>query len=219
MTSLATILPGGIRAAVRPCAVWQLCLLALALPGFAHAEVSKIGRAFPIAEPDALSEIESKVVPQPATMAGRFGPMNRWQALRAAALAPAPVNRTRFSVPFHTLEEDIRLPDGRLLYAKGYTFNPLSYVTLAQRLIIVAPRDLDWALVRARPSDFILLAAGGPKDSDAITLGRKKARALFILEPRMKERLGLTVAPVIVHQVGQRLQLDEYRLPPRRAGT
>lgn len=214
--STATRSKGG---RIRPRAFLPLWLLALALPGFAHGEVSKIGRTFPITEADALSEIESKVVAQPATMAGRFGPMNRWQALRAAALAPAPVNRTRFSVPFHTLEEDIRLPDGRLLYAKGYTFNPLSYVTLAQRLIIAAPRDLDWALVRARPSDFILLAAGGPKDSDAITLGRKKARALFILEPRVKERLGLTVAPVIVHQVGQRLQLDEYRLPPRRAGT
>jgi len=219
MTIAAAILPRGIPARVRLTALWPLWLLAFALSGFAHGEVSKIGRTFPIAEPDALSEIEGKVAAQPATMAGRFGPMNRWQALRAAALAPAPSSRTRFSVPFHTLEEDIRLPDGRLLYAKGYTFNPLSYVTLAQHLIIVAPRDLDWALTRAKQSDFILLAAGGPKDGDAITLSQKKARALFILEPRVKERLGLTVAPVIVHQVGQRLQLDEYRLPLRRAGS
>lgn len=219
MTIAAAIPPRGISARVRLTTVWPLWLLALTLPGLAHSEVSKIGRTFPIAEPDALREIEGKVAAQPARMAGRFGPMRQWQALRSAPLAPALSNRTRFSVPFHTLEEDIRLPDGRLLYAKGYTFNPLSYVTLAQRLIIVAPRDLDWALARAKHSDFILLAAGGPKDGDAITLSQKKARALFILEPRVKERLGLTVAPVIVHQVGQRLQLDEYRLPPRRTGS
>lgn len=219
MTPPASTATHGKGGRIRPRTLLPLWLLALALPGFAHAEVSKIGRTFPIAEPDALREIAGKVAVQPASMAGRFGPMNRWQALHSAALAPAPSSRTRFSVPFHTLEEDIRLPDGRLLYAKGYTFNPLSYVTLAQRLIIVAPRDLDWALTRAKQSDYILLAAGGPKDGDAITLSRKKARALFILEPRVKERLGLTFAPVIVHQVGQRLRLDEYRLPPRRAGS
>jgi conjugal transfer pilus assembly protein TraW len=32
-------------------------------------------------------------------------------------------------VPFYTLDDDIRLPDGRLLYAKGYTFNPLAYTS------------------------------------------------------------------------------------------
>lgn len=198
------------------CALWAA---ALAVPGPAAAGTSKIGRTWPIAEPDALTEIESRVAAQPAGIAGRFGPRSQWQALRAASLGPATANQTRFVVPFHTLEEDIRLPDGHLLYAKGYTFNPLSYVTLAQRLIIVAPRDLDWALGKARGGDFILLAAGGASEGDAISLGKKKGRALFILEPRIKERLGLTVAPVIVHQVGQRLQLDESRPESRKTGV
>jgi conjugal transfer pilus assembly protein TraW len=86
-------------------------------------------------------------------------------------LAPAIVTRTRFVVPFYTLEDDIRLPDGRLLYAKGYTFNPLTYVSLPQRLIVVPPRDLDWAMREAAPGDDILLTAGSAGDSDAITLG------------------------------------------------
>ncbi|WP_107715549.1 MULTISPECIES: conjugal transfer protein TraW [unclassified Novosphingobium] len=186
--------------------------LASCLPVAAHAGTSTIGRTWPIVEPDALTEIESRVAGQPASITGKFGARSQWSAMRSASLARTALSRTRYVVPFYTLDQDITLPGGRLLYAKGYTFNPLAYVTLAQRLIVVQPRDLDWALAQARPSDFILLAAGGPRDADAIALGQKHARALFILEDRVKTRLGLTVAPVIVHQVGQRLQLDEVRL-------
>lgn len=49
-------------------------------------------------------------------------------------------------------------------------------------------------------------AVAGP---DPIALGEKVGRPLFLLEERVKDRLDLTVAPVIVHQVGQHLVLTE----------
>lgn len=55
------------------------------------------------------------------------------------------------------------MDDGKLLYPKGYTFNPLTYVSMPQRLIVVHSRDLNWALGHARASDWILLAGGGPE--------------------------------------------------------
>ena len=183
----------------------------LAVPA-AIADTATIGRTWPIAEPDALAEIEARAARQPANMAAAFGPRSRWSALRAASLGIARQDRTRFVVPFYTLPDEIRLPDGKLLYPKGFTFNPLSYVSLPQRLIIVRPHDLSWALKTAKLTDFILLAAGDETDADAITLGERHGRALFILEERVKERLSLTVAPAIVRQVGQRLEIREYRL-------
>jgi len=159
-----------------------------------------------------MSEIEARAAVQPANIASRFGPRERWSAMRSAPLARATVDRTRSIIPFYTVEQEIRLPDGKLLYPEGFTFNPLTYVSLPQRLIIVQPGDLAWALKTATITDFILLAAGGPKDADALTLGERYGRAIFILEPRIKERLGLTVAPVIVRQVGQKLELSEVRI-------
>lgn len=173
-----------------------------------HAEASTIGRTWPIAEPDALSEIEGRAAQVP-DMKAAFGPRERWSAMKAATLGIARADRNRTVVPFYTLDQDIRLQDGRLLYAKGYSFNPLAYVSLPQRLIVVHPAELDWALRTAAPADFILLAAGGPRDADAITLGERHGRALFLLEDRVKARLGLTVAPVIVSQAGQKLVLTE----------
>lgn len=208
-------------------ALWAIAPLALMTGLLAHAPVtaatSIIGRTWPIAEPDALSEIESRAAHVP-DMKAAFGPRERWSAMKPAALGIARADRRRTVVPFYTLDQDIRLPGGKLLYAKGYSFNPLAYVALPQRLIVVHPSDLAWALRTARPADFILLAAGGPSqaadtDADAITLGERHGRALFLLEERVKQRLGLTVAPVIVAQAGQKLVLTEVIMPPspRRA--
>jgi conjugal transfer pilus assembly protein TraW len=186
----------------------------------ARAGTSTIGRTWPIAEPDALAEIEARTATLPPDMRARFGPRSSWSALQAASLATATANRTRSVVPFYTLDTDIRLPDGNLLYAKGYSFNPLQYVTLPQRIVVAHPRDLDWALKTARLTDFILLAAGTARDADAVTLSERTGRAIYILEPRIKDRLGLTVAPVIVTQVAQRLELEEVRLDrPRPASS
>jgi conjugal transfer pilus assembly protein TraW len=179
-------------------------MLAFTCGDTATAATSTIGRTWPIAEPDAMAEIEARAARAPS-LASRLGPRSSWSALQAAGLAQARAARVRSIVPFYTVEEDIRLPDGRLLYPKGFTFNPLDYVSLPQRLVIVHPRDLGWALKQARFTDFILLTAG-----DALDLTERSGRPLFILEERVKERLGLTVAPVIVAQQGKKLVLTEY---------
>lgn len=190
-------------------AAWQfgtsmmLVIGAFVLTAAARGQTTTIGRTWPIAEPDALTEIEGRVARQPKSIAHEFGPREKWSAMRSAALGVAKADRKRTVVPFHTLDFEIRLPDGKLLYPKGYTFNPLAYVSLPQRLVVVHPSDLDWALGKARPSDWILLADGEKASADPVTMGKKLGRPLFILEERVKERLGLTVAPVVVTQISQ----------------
>lgn len=187
----------------------------LLLASAAHADTATIGRTWPIAEPDAMAEIEARAAQQPPNMAEKFGPRSGWSALKGATLATTREDRVRHVVPFYTLDTEIRLPDGKLLYPKGFTFNPLTYVSLPQRLVIVHPRDLGWALATAALTDWIILTGGGDAKDDALSLGERHDRALFMLEERVKDRLGLTVAPVIVRQVGQKLELTEVR--PGRA--
>lgn len=193
-----------------------LVAAAVFIDASAHGQTSIIGRTWPIAEPDALAEIEARAARQPPSIAERFGPREGWSAMKSAALGVAAVDRRRTVIPFHTLDFEIRLPDGKLLYPKGYTFNPLAYVSLPQRLVVVHPRDIGWAIMQARPIDWILLAGGETASTDPIALGEKVGRPLFILEERIRDRLGLTVAPVIVEQVGQKLELQEFETERRR---
>lgn len=198
-----------------------LLLASALLATVAHGETSTIGRTWPIVEPDALAEIEAKVAGLPKDLSAHFGPRARWSAMKSATLGAVAATRVRTLIPFYTLEMDVTLPDGRTLYPKGFTFNPLTYVSLPQRLVIVHLAELEWALKTATPSDWILLAAGTGSvaggGADPITLGEKVGRPLFILEERVKDRLGLTVAPVIVAQVGHKLELTEVRLPASRS--
>lgn len=206
--------------AFQSASIAALIVGSLLLASAARADTSTIGRTWPIAEPDAMAEIEARAARQPANIREKFGPRSAWSALKGATLATARENRVRNVVPFHTLDTEIRLPDGKLLYPKGFTFNPLTYVSLPQRLVIVHPRDLGWALKTATLTDWIILTGGGDPRDDALSLGERHGRALFMLEERVKDRLGLTVAPVIVRQVGQKLELTEVRLDranPRKA--
>ena len=201
--------------------VMALCLAiacSLACGGAAGAATSTIGRTWPIIEPDALSEIEAKAAALPKDLAPKFGARAGWSAMKAASLGPVVTTRTRRVVPFYSVEADIALPDGRVLYPKGYTFNPLAYVLLPQRLVVVHAGELPWALRTAGATDWIILAGGGTSNPDPISLGNKASRALFLLEDRVKQRLGLTVAPVVIRQVGQVLELSEIR-PPRASGA
>lgn len=198
----------------------SLIAAALVLGGTAKGATSTIGRTWPIAEPDALAEIGARTARQPATMAAAFGPRAQWSALKPAALGRTREDRTRSVVPFYTLGFDLTLPDGKVLYRKGYRFNPLEYVRLPQRLFVVHAADLGWAARTASLTDWILLTAGDePHDDrahqDALSLGERIGRSVFILEERVKDRLGLTVAPVIVRQVGQSIELSEIRLERR----
>jgi len=186
------------------------------IAGSARGATATIGRTWPIAEPDALAEIEAKVAKLPTDLRSKFGPRTRWSAMKAAKLEVASRERIRTVIPFYTLDMDVALPDGRVLYPKGFTFNPLTYVSLPQRLVIVHASELGWALKAADPADWILLAAGAGSGPDPIALGEKVGRPLFLLEERIKDRLGLTVAPVIVRQIGQKLQLTEFG-PKNRA--
>lgn len=190
------------------------CLLtSIATLSPAAAATSRIGRVWPIAEPDALAEIEAATARLPP-MAPRFGPRSRWTALQSASLGTTVRRAERSVVPFYTLPDDLKLPDGRTLYPKGFTFNPLAFVRLTQRLVIVHPQQIDWALARARPEDWIIVAGGARHFVDPLSLGQQVGRPIFILEAAVKERLGLTVAPVIVSQLGQNLVLDEEPLDP-----
>jgi len=208
-----------LRGTHRPALIGCVLMIAAICPGTADASVSTIGRTWPIAEPDALAEIEAKAASLPKDMSKAFGRRETWNALKAAPLGSAAADHVRSVVPFYTLDFDIKLPDGKLLYPQGFSFNPLTYVKMPQRLVIVHPRDMGFALRTARPSDFILLASLGKDNGDPIALSEKTGRAVFILEERVKERLGLTVAPVVVAQAGTRLILTEYGPKSRSVPT
>jgi len=191
-----------------------LCIVVIMLVATAaHARVlGSVGATYAIAEKDALVEIEqkakgidwSKVVTR-KSIEEYDGPSDRTSLPRATRDRSFPVDMT------YTLVTDI--PDGKggVLYPKGYTFNPLDYVTFARTIVVINgndPEQVKWfsgSDYRKR-IDVMCLLTEGPYRS----LGKKLDVPLFYADSMLIERLQLTAVPSVVRQEGKVMVVHEY---------
>lgn len=198
-----------------------LVLLLCALTaGSAQARVlGTVGRVFPIAERDALAEIEER--------AGQVD----WKALpqreRPADYRPATLvhlprvarGRTFLVDMAHTLDFDV--PDGRggILYPKGFRFNPLEHVPFNQTLVVLDgddPEQLAWLRgygPAREPGTMILLSGGSYRE-----IGAALGRAVFYADRRIIERFRLAAVPSLVARKGHMMEVTEIALPTSSPG-
>src|SRR3546814_2451331 len=85
----------GVQTCALPISSLMLVFGAFVIAATARGQTAAVGRTWAIAEPDALSEIEARVAQQPKSIAGRFGPREKWSAMQSAALGVARANRKR----------------------------------------------------------------------------------------------------------------------------
>lgn len=193
-------------------AALTLCALAAA-PAQAKV-IGTAGRVFPIAEPDALTEIEERArgVDWKSILDKEkpedFRPKNLAQLPRARR------DRTFLVDMSHTLEFDV--PDGKggVLYPKGYSFNPLDYVPFSQPLVVLDgedPAQIAWlqaSPLAREPKAMILLSRG------AFTqVSEKLGRAVFYADRRIVERFNLAAVPSVITRRGRLMEVKEIEIP------
>lgn len=190
-------------------------LLVTAAQGEARM-LGQVGALYPIAERDALEEIEERVrrvdwdkvltSPRPAN----YRPQN------PVHLMPARQNRIYLIDPSYRLEQDLFDGQGRVLYPAGYTFNPLDFLTEVPRLVVIDgnnPLHLDWL---EQLPDF----AGDPQtlllitDGDTNAISQRLQRRIFYVDQVTAERLSLSFVPCIMTRQGRYLEVQEYALQP-----
>nr|WP_258057463.1 hypothetical protein [Aeromonas caviae] len=169
-----------------------------------HANAAVIGQTYDINEPDALTEIEQKAASVDWNKA-LDKPAEQWSAMQGQALPYATETRSRSVIPFYTTEFEITDKTGKVTYPKGFTFNPLEFVTLPQRIVIIDPRQESWLADHVKVSDQILFTGGNVlKAKDRLQV------PVFILDAKTRSRLDIKVVPTIVEQKGKMLVLHEF---------
>jgi len=190
-------------------------LLAPACIGKAQAEVTKnlgtVGTTYPVIEPNVVKQLKERAIPksneeQRLLLAHieKYQPANMHPLPRATADRSFPVDMT------YTLEHHLRDGEGKIIYPRGFTFNPLDYVPFSGGLVIIDgddPEQVEWFRKSpyARNHRARLLITGGY----AYELSKKLHRAVYYLTDVMAKRLQLAAVPAVVVREGNRLRVRE----------
>jgi len=192
----------------------MLLLSATSSPVLAR-DLGRVGAVYPIAEPDSFAEIRERAARVDwKKVFDREKLSRKVRNFRPKDLKRLPAarrDRTFLSDLSYTLDVDI--PDGKggILYPKGYTFNPLDYLSFRRTIVVINGKDrrqVEWFRKSPWNKDInvmLLLTDGG-----YFELGKRLRRPVFYASALIADRLGLKAVPSVVRQNGRFMEVREY---------
>ncbi|MHB8810645.1 MAG: hypothetical protein ACYC9M_11605 [Desulfobulbaceae bacterium] len=181
-------------------------------------ELETLGETYPVIEEDLLADLKQRAMKADELRAEIRKFISEYQPAGVHHLTRATTDRT-FTVDMtYTVEEDITDETGRVIYPKGFRFNPLKYVALPGGLLVIDgddPNQVEWFRTSPYYVDHrIKLLLSNGRAADLID---KLRRPVFYLTDDIAGRLQLGAAPSLVIQQGQTMQVREFYLPPARS--
>ena len=136
-----------------------------------------------------------------------------YQPANLHALPRATKDTTSIVDLTHTLEQDLVDAQGTILYPRGFTFNPLQYVSLSGALVVIDgsdPEQVAWFKDSPYGANrrALLLLSGGL----AAALRDELRRPVAYLTEDIARRLQLRAVPSVVMEQDQHLTVREVRI-------
>lgn len=184
-------------------------------------DLGEFGITYPIAERDALEEIQEKVKKVDwSRFFNKEKISNLVRRYKPRSLPQLPVAREDkvFTVDL-TFRLEFDIPDGKggILYPEGYTFNPLDYVVLPNTLVFINGADeeqLKWfrdSEYYKDPKVMLLIT-----DGSYYKVSQKLHRAVFYADRTIIERLKINAQPSVLRQKGRVMEVREYAIPIKK---
>lgn len=197
------------------------CILTmLAIPAWAPAttDLGIVGEVYPVAESDVREEMKREAMANWERQKKEYQEkISAYQPVDLHQLPRARQDRSFLVDMSFTIDRDVKDKDGRVVYAKGSTFNPLEYMQLSIGLVVIDGSDaaqVKW--FRESPYNknhrVKLLLSGGYAQELITALNR----AVFYLSGDVAERLRLTAVPCVAVQQGRHMQVTEFLIKEER---
>ena len=187
-------------------------------PGYAIV-VGQAGATYPIAEKDALKEIKQRV--KEVDWAKEREALKRsvldYRPTDLPSLPRARRDRAFMVDPLYTLKRYI--PDGKggILYPKGYTFNPLDYLSLPDVLVFIDGDDkaqVEW-FQKSAWSKYgnvqVMLTGGSYRETE-----KELERPVFYAPAQMIKRFRIAAVPSVLYQRGKLLEVKEFDIRKKK---
>ena len=200
------------------CRIFSILIFVVLVGSHASGAIKNlgvVGKTYPVVEPDVLAELKEE-----AARKNRFGDnaflerMKTYQPEDIHNLPRATMDRTFLVDMTYTLERDLLDGDGKVIYPKGFTFNPLDYVSFSGGMLVIDgsdPTQVRWFTKTPYVNNHRvrLLLSGGY----AYNLIEEIKRSVFYLTDEIADRLQLAAAPSLIIQKGDKLQVREILVP------
>lgn len=190
-------------------------MVALSVPAVATAKnLGVVGKTYPFAEKDALAEVEERVkqVDWDKQMANLKTGMVDFKP-ELVGLPKVIANRTRKIDPNYTLDVDVPDPrdPSRVLYPKGFQFNPFQFFTLPGCVVFFNADDkkqVSWFRKSSFSSDAnaTILLTGG----DVAKMEEVLNRPVTYATSTLAERFDIMAVPSVACQKGAEVEVYEY---------
>lgn len=181
----------------------------------AFRNLGAAGDTYPVNEPDIMEQFRNGAAGRAKLLEELRRQIKDHRPRDLHHLSRAERNST-FMVDISIIQdENIVDTEGKIIYPKGYRFNPLKYITLPGAMVVIDgddPEQVEWFRKSPYSGDrrVRLLLSGG----QAPDLIDKLQRPVFYLTNNIASRLQLGSVPSLVIQKGKKIQVQEFYLPP-----
>jgi len=200
---------------------FAVALSQTAVSGSSVKDLGTVGATYPVVETDVVAELTKKSIQHVKTHRpdALLEHLKTHQAANLQTLPHAEQDRN-FLVPMeYSLEHDFVDGEGRILYPKGFTFNPLDYVSFSAGLVIIdgtVPEQISWFQKTPYAANHrvrLLLS-----DGYAFEIRQLLKRPVFYLTKEIASRLQLRSTPAVVVQQDRSLLVYEIAVHHERSG-
>jgi conjugal transfer pilus assembly protein TraW len=173
------------------------------------------GATYSVVEPDILAELKQRAVQADRSIDKKKlrNQMKRYQPASLYKLPRASANRSKMVDMTYTLDRDLVDGDNKVIYPKGYTYNPLDYITVPGGLVVIDgddPEQVKW--FKKSPYFENHQARLLISDGYVFELIEKLQRPVFYLTNDIAERLQLSAVPSLIFQQGNKMQVQEFKI-------
>ncbi|NDJ27704.1 chromosome segregation protein ParM [Campylobacter sp. MIT 12-8780] len=187
-----------------------------------------LGQSYDFAEKDILELIDEHINKNKANFEQKAREIHQkgaenvknYKPKDLKALEPATEDRVFYPNLTYTLNEDIRGADGKIIYKKGYSFNPADYVKINYAMIVIDgtnKAEVEWFKTSGYANSIayrLLLSNGSYYD-----LNQELKQAIFYLVPQIRDRFNIQKTPSIIKQVGNVIEVREICLSCKEQNT
>ena len=195
-----------------------LCLISQLL--FSEIFIFQDGKIYDFAEKNAIEDIQQHVKKNDKTIEAKIAKMGIEQKNKAREWKPeqrkltaATKNKVFYPDITYTVPEDIKDAMGRIMYAKGFKFNPANYVHMQQEIVIIDANnkiELEWAKKNSYldSAKYMVLLA----DGNEFEITKEFKKPAYYLPKDVADKFQIKKTPCIIKQIKNKIKVSEICL-------